>query len=73
MTQEEIENIEISLEKANLAKETGAKIIYGPTAETAYDTHVATDGEEFKLGNITIRVLHTPGHTPCCSPRHTKL
>lgn len=48
----------------DLAKKTGATIIYGPTAETAYDTHVATDGEEFKLGNVTFRVLHTPGHTP---------
>ena len=48
----------------DLAKKTGAKIIYGPTATTDYDTHVATDGEEFKLGDITFKVLHTPGHTP---------
>ena len=48
----------------DLAKKTGAKIIYGPTAETEYETHVAKDGEEFKLGNVTMKVLHTPGHTP---------
>jgi glyoxylase-like metal-dependent hydrolase (beta-lactamase superfamily II)/rhodanese-related sulfurtransferase len=48
----------------DLAKKTGAKIIYGPNANTAYEKHLATDGEEFKLGNITFKVLHTPGHTP---------
>lgn len=48
----------------DLAKKTGAKIIYGPTAETEYETHVAKDGETFKLGDITFKVLHTPGHTP---------
>ena len=48
----------------DLAKKTGATIIYGPTAETEYETHVAKDGEEFKLGDVTIKVLHTPGHTP---------
>ncbi len=48
----------------DLAKKTGAKIIYGPTAETEYEAHIAKDGEEFKLGNITFKVLHTPGHTP---------
>lgn len=48
----------------DLAKKTGAKIVYGPNADTAYDKHLAKDGEEFKLGKLTIRVLHTPGHTP---------
>ncbi|MCB0557709.1 MAG: MBL fold metallo-hydrolase [Lewinellaceae bacterium] len=48
----------------DLAEKTGARIVYGPTAETAYEKHEAKDGEEFKLGDITIRVLHTPGHTP---------
>ena len=48
----------------DLAKETGAKIIYGPLAETEYEKHTAEDGEEFSLGSVTIRVLHTPGHTP---------
>lgn len=47
----------------DLAKKTGAIIIYGPGAETNYDIHCAKDGEEFKLGDITIKVLHTPGHT----------
>lgn len=48
----------------DLAKKTGAKIVYGPNAETSYEKHLATDGEEFSVGKLTIRVLHTPGHTP---------
>ncbi len=48
----------------DLAKESGAQIIYGPEAETAYEKHLAKDGEEFSLGKLKIRVLHTPGHTP---------
>lgn len=48
----------------DLAKKTGAKIVYGPNAETSYDKHLASDGEEFAVGSLTIRVLHTPGHTP---------
>ncbi|MTB52405.1 rhodanese-like domain-containing protein [Lewinella sp. W8] len=47
----------------DLAKQTGAQIVYGPGARTKYDKYEATDGEEFKLGKVTIRVLHTPGHT----------
>ncbi len=47
----------------DLARHTGAQIIYGPNANTAYKVHNAKDGEEFKLGHLTIRVLHTPGHT----------
>ncbi|MFV9550399.1 MBL fold metallo-hydrolase [Algibacter sp. PT7-4] len=47
----------------DLAKKTGAKIIFGPGAETDYDIHAAKDNEEFKLGNVIIKVLHTPGHT----------
>lgn len=47
----------------DLAKETGASIIFGPTAQPAYDAHIAEDGEEFKLGKVTIKLLHTPGHT----------
>ena len=46
-----------------LAEKTGATIVYGPTAQTNYKAHIATDGEVFKVGNITITVLHTPGHT----------
>lgn len=47
----------------DLAKKTGATIIFGPGAETAFDIHTAKDNEEFKLGDIIIKVLHTPGHT----------
>ena len=47
----------------DLAKKTGATIIYGPTTETNFPVHVAKDNEAFKLGNIHIIVLHTPGHT----------
>ncbi len=47
----------------DLAKKTGAKIIYGPTAEPNFDAYIAKDNEEFKIGDITIKVLHTPGHT----------
>jgi len=46
-----------------LAEKTGAPIIYGPNANPSFDAHIAADGEEFKLGNVTIKVLHTPGHT----------
>ena len=47
----------------DLAKKTGAIIVYGPNANTTYDAHHAADGETFTLGNVTIKVLHTPGHT----------
>ncbi len=47
----------------DLSKKTGAPIVYGPTATPAFDAHIAKDGEEFKIGNITITALHTPGHT----------
>jgi hydroxyacylglutathione hydrolase len=47
----------------DLAKKTGAKIVYGPNANPTFDVHIATDGEELRVGNITIKVLHTPGHT----------
>ena len=47
----------------DLAEKSGAKIVYGPLAETKYEKYMAKDGEEFKLGDLTIRVLHTPGHT----------
>jgi glyoxylase-like metal-dependent hydrolase (beta-lactamase superfamily II)/rhodanese-related sulfurtransferase len=48
----------------DLAKETGATIVFGPGAKTSYDIHEAKDGEEFKVGQLTFKVLHTPGHTP---------
>lgn len=47
----------------DLARKTGATIVYGPGAATEYSVHHATDGETFSLGNITITALHTPGHT----------
>ncbi len=46
-----------------LSKETGAPIVYGPNANPSYDVIVAEDGQEFQLGKVTIKVLHTPGHT----------
>lgn len=46
-----------------LAEKTGAAIVFGPTASPSYKAHIAKDGEELKLGNVTIKVLHTPGHT----------
>ncbi len=47
----------------DLAKKTGATIVYGPNAKTGFESHIATDGEVLKVGSITIKVLHTPGHT----------
>ncbi|MFN3939583.1 MAG: MBL fold metallo-hydrolase, partial [Chitinophagales bacterium] len=47
----------------DLARKTGATIVYGPKAATEYSVYNAADGEEFKLGAITFKVLHTPGHT----------
>ncbi|WP_299430249.1 MBL fold metallo-hydrolase [uncultured Maribacter sp.] len=46
-----------------LSKETGAPIIYGPTANPSFDAVIAEDNQEFKLGELIIKVLHTPGHT----------
>lgn len=47
----------------DLAKKTGATIVFGPNAKTEFNCYNASDNEEFKIGNITIKVLHTPGHT----------
>lgn len=47
----------------DLAKATGATIVYGPTAKPNFTAHTATDGEILHLGNTTIKVIHTPGHT----------
>ena len=46
-----------------LAEKTGASIIYGPNAITNFHSHIAQDGEEFKLGDVKITLIHTPGHT----------
>lgn len=47
----------------DLAKATGATIVYGPNANTTYEAHIAKDGELLKVGDITFKILHTPGHT----------
>lgn len=47
----------------DLAAKTGATIVFGPTAEPSYPAHIAEDGEMLPVGNIHIKVLHTPGHT----------
>ena len=47
----------------DLGKETGAPIIYGPETVTSYPVTVAKDGQVFSLGDMTMEVLHTPGHT----------
>jgi len=46
-----------------LAKKTGADIVYGPNAETSFNKLSAKDGQEFKIGDLTIIALHTPGHS----------
>ena len=46
-----------------LSEKTGAPIVYGPTAKTTFDSIIAKDGQVFKVGDLTIEVLHTPGHT----------
>lgn len=46
-----------------LAKKTGATIVYGPTASADFEMKTAQDREIFKVGKIEIQVLHTPGHT----------
>lgn len=47
----------------DLSKQTKAPIIYGPNTSANFPFHLAKDGEVFSLGNITIEVIHTPGHT----------
>lgn len=47
----------------DLAKKTGATIVYGPTAKPGFPAHVATDGELFQVGKATVKAIHTPGHT----------
>lgn len=46
-----------------LAEKTGAKIVFGPSAKTNFDTIIAKDHQVFQIGNITLTALHTPGHT----------
>lgn len=47
----------------DLAKKTGAEIVYGPTAKPGFDAIVAEDNQVFEIGNYKIKVIHTPGHT----------
>ncbi len=47
----------------DLSKKTQAPIVYGPTAKPEFEAIIAADKQEFSLGNVTIKVLHTPGHT----------
>lgn len=47
----------------DLSKATGAPIVYGPGTDTRFPVHVAKDGERFSVGELTLEVLHTPGHT----------
>jgi hydroxyacylglutathione hydrolase len=47
----------------DLSRITGAPIVFGPNAKPNFEAHIASDGEELKIGNVTIKVLHTPGHT----------
>jgi len=47
----------------DLSEKTGSTIVYGPGAKTGFKAHIAEDQEEFQVGEITIKALHTPGHT----------
>ena len=47
----------------DLAKKTGATIVYGPLANPTFETHIAHDGEVLTVGSLKLKVLHTPGHT----------
>lgn len=48
----------------DLSRKTGAPIVYGPNANPGFEAISATDNQEFRVGDVTIKVLHTPGHTP---------
>lgn len=48
----------------DMAKATGATIVFGPNAVTGFESIVANDGDVFAVGNLEIKVIHTPGHTP---------
>lgn len=47
----------------DLTRKTGATIVYGPTANPGFEAKVAQDGELFKIGDLTVKAMHTPGHT----------
>ena len=47
----------------DLVKKTGAQVVFGPTAKPGYEAIVADDGQVFKVGNASVKIIHTPGHT----------
>jgi glyoxylase-like metal-dependent hydrolase (beta-lactamase superfamily II)/rhodanese-related sulfurtransferase len=47
----------------DLSRQTGAPIVYGPNANPSFDAIIANDNEEFQVGKVSFKVLHTPGHT----------
>ena len=47
----------------DLSKKTGAQIVFGPKANPSFEAIIARDGQEFKIGSVKLKVLHTPGHT----------
>ncbi|WP_300566587.1 MBL fold metallo-hydrolase, partial [Flavobacterium sp.] len=47
----------------DLAQKSGGQIVFGPSAKTSFEAIIAEDNQEFKVGNYTIKVIHTPGHT----------
>ena len=52
----------------DLSKKTGAPIVYGPNANPEFEAIIARDEQEFSIGNVRIKVLHTPGHTMESTP-----
>ncbi len=47
----------------DLARKSGGEIVYGPTANPEFKAMIASDNQEFKVGNYTVKAIHTPGHT----------
>ena len=47
----------------SLSRKTNAPIIFGPNADPSFESKIAVDGEKFKIGEITLQLIHTPGHT----------
>ena len=47
----------------SLSNKTGAKIVFGPNADPKYDAIISTDNQVFKIGDLSLKVIHTPGHT----------
>jgi len=47
----------------DLVKKTGAQVVFGPSAKPSYDAIIASDNQIFKVGNYSVKVIHTPGHT----------